>query len=1651
MEGFITWLLLCFSLLHDTAISITIETISTSQSLTDADIMLSPSGTFALGFFSSPENSKNRYLGIWYNRVSTTTVVWVANRNKPLYHSSGELKIAQDGILELYNSSTIVWSSSSSRFSQKPVIAVLLDSGNFIVKEAVRNNDDSTSFLWQSFDYPGDTLLPGMKLGIDLTTGMNRYLTSWTSHDDPSSGNYTFQLDITGYPRLCIRNGESKEHCSGSWNGVRFSGVPLLKQNSIFNYYFVSNQEEIYYTFELVNSSVYSRFSLTVDGIMTRYVWNAKNQSWSIYLAVPKDLCDYYGKCGVYGSCNIDSSPACGCLKGFEPKVPEEWNQADWSSGCNRNNSLSCRGDGFAKFSSLKLPDTERTSWLNKTLSLEECAEICIRNCSCTAYAALDIRKEASGCLLWYGDLIDIRVLNDPQQDIYVRMSKKDLDEDENLKHKSDIRKLQIIVSSSVISVGILILCLSFTLYRCKKYKINYRSMRGKPETDAHAIQEHQKEEELDLPLFDLATLISATNNFSINNILGKGGFGTVYQGMLEDGREIAVKRLSENTRQGLQEFKSEVMHVVKLQHRNLVKLLGCCIEADERMLVYEFMPNKSLDYFIFDNERSILLDWPQRFLIIIGIARGLLYLHQDSRHRIIHRDLKAGNILLDNEMNAKISDFGLARSFAGNENEASTVTIVGTYGYLSPEYLIDGIFSTKSDVYSFGVLLLEIVSGKRNRGFSNKNHRFNLLGHVWTFFMEGNCIEIVDTSIRNAANLSEVMRAIHVGLLCVQQSPEDRPSMSYVLMMLSSEWILPQPKMPGFFTERDLVGGSTTSSINGLTITQMGMNMSIMMKSFFTLLLFGFFSVLNNMVASTASDTIDTLQSISDNKGDTMVSADETFALGFFSPTNSKNRYIGIWYNKVPIQTVVWVANKDNPLTDSSGVLKVNATGILLLLNGKKEVIWSSNTTGPAKDPVAKLLSSGNLVLQERSNNRADGFLWQSFDYPSDTLLPGQKFGVNLVTGLNRYLTSWKNSDDPSRGNYTYGLDIHGYPQLFIREGSAKRFRFGSWNGVQVSGVAQLTENPIFIYEFSYNEEEAYFIYELINSSVLHRLRLSPDGFSHRTTWSYEKMEWVTFFHIPADSCDYYAKCGGYASCNVNKSPICNCLDKFVQNGTKCVRRTSLNCHEDGFLKYSGLKLPDTDKSWFDRTISLEECRVLCLKNCSCTAYAPLDISSGARGCLLWFDDLMDMKELNSSLQDVYIRMAKTELGSLEVQKSNKSNTRRKQEAIIISSSLLSFGVLVSCLALVFYKWKTRQKGRNMRRNQETKASVTNDDQHEEDIDLPLFDISTIASATNNFSSDNILGQGGFGLVYKGILEDGREIAVKRRSQNSTQGLKEFKNEVKHVSKLQHRNLVKLLGCCIQATERLLIYEFMPNKSLDFFIFDEQKAMLLGWPTRLHIINGIARGLLYLRQDSRHRIVHRDLKAANVLLDAEMNPKVSDFGLARSFGGNEVEASTQNVVGTYGYLSPEYVIDGVYSTKSDVFSFGVLVLEIVSGKRNRGFNHQDHHFNLLGHAWRLFTEGKGYEIVCNAIRDTSNLSSVLRLIHIGLLCVQQNPDDRPSMSSVVLMLSSEIALPQPKMPGFFTEREMGGDVSSSSSYKAVSNNDYTVSLLEAR
>ncbi|XP_073267892.1 G-type lectin S-receptor-like serine/threonine-protein kinase At4g27290 isoform X2 [Populus alba] len=658
--------------------------------------------------------------------------------------------------------------------------------------------------LWQSFDYPGNTLIPGSKLGRNRITGMDWHLTSWKSSDDPSIGNISVILIPGGYPEYAVVEDSNVKYRGGPWNGLAFSGMPRLKPNPIYTFEFVFNEKEIFYRETLVNNSTHWRIVATQNGDLQLLLWMEQTESWFLYTAANTYNCERYNHCGPNGICSIDHSPVCDCLNGYVPKVPRDWKNTDWSSGCVRKTVLNCSRDGFRKLRGLKMPET-RKSWFSRSMNLDECKNTCLKNCSCTAYANLDIRDGGSGCLLWFNDLIDMRTILQNEQDIFIRMAASELDNGDSAKVNSKSKVKKRIIVSSVLSTGILCIGLCLVLYVWKKKQQKNSNLQRRSNNK-------DLKEELELPFFNMDELACATNNFSVSNKLGEGGFGPVYKGTLTDGREIAAKRLSKNSRQGLDEFKNEVKHIVKLQHRNLVRLLGCCIEGDENILVYELLPNKSLDFYIFDETRSLLLDWSKRYNIINGIARGLLYLHQDSRLRIIHRDLKTSNILLDYEMNPKISDFGLARSFGENETEANTNKVAGTYGYISPEYANYGLYSLKSDVFSFGVLVLEIVSGYKNRGFRHPDHHLNLIGHAWILFKQGRPLELAAGSKVETPYLSEVLRSIHVGLLCVQENPEDRPNMLYVVLMLGNEDELPHPKQPGFFTERDLVEASNSS-----------------------------------------------------------------------------------------------------------------------------------------------------------------------------------------------------------------------------------------------------------------------------------------------------------------------------------------------------------------------------------------------------------------------------------------------------------------------------------------------------------------------------------------------------------------------------------------------------------------------------------------------------------------------------------------------------------------------------------------------------------------------------------------------------------------------------------------------------------------------
>ncbi|KAJ6995879.1 hypothetical protein NC653_012681 [Populus alba x Populus x berolinensis] len=350
---------------------------------------------------------------------------------------------------------------------------------------------------------------------------------------------------------------------------------------------------------------------------------------------------------------------------------------------------------------------------------------------------------------------------------------------------------------------------------------------------------------------------------------------------------------------------------------------------------------------------------------------------------------------------------------------------------------------------------------------------------------------------------------------------------------------------------------------------------------------------------------------------------------------------------------------------------------------------------------------------------------------------------------------------------------------------------------------------------------------------------------------------------------------------------------------------------------------------------------------------------------------------------------------------------------------------------------------------NKESSSVDNRKNRWSKNMELPLFSYESVSVATGQFSDK--LGEGGFGPVYKGKLSKGLEIAVKRLSERSGQGLEEFRNETILIAKLQHRNLVRLLGSCIERDEKMLIYEYMPNKSLDFFLFDANRGQILDWGTRIRIIEGIAQGLLYLHRYSRLRIIHRDLKPSNILLDSEMNPKISDFGMARIFGGNETQANTNRIVGTYGYMSPEYAIQGLFSIKSDVFSFGVLVLEIVSGRKNTSFYHSDS-LNLLGHAWKLWNSNKASDLMDPSLGDPPSTATLLRYINIGLLCVQESPDDRPTMSDVISMIVNEhVALPEPKQPAFVAGRNMAEQRPLMRSSGVPSVNNMTITAIDGR
>ncbi|CAO2819040.1 unnamed protein product [Amaranthus hypochondriacus] len=846
--------------------------------------LVSPGQVFELGFFTPEGNNNNRkYLGIWYyNQSSPRIIVWVANRNKPLLESNGSLILKDGAAKVLDNNDATYWSTDVPA----PVNSTLCldDSGNLILYTRGQRGKQR---LWQSFDYPTDTFLPGM----DIT---EKNLTSWETNNNPSLGNYMLTLQIQGNEESLVILKKGSLHYWES-QATPFDQAPqslfsLLLNNKL--------QQDSYKNTRLV---------MNFTGQIQFWKWETE-RGWSLKWMEPKDRCSLYNTCGNFGSCNSNNGLLCKCLPGFNASSPKRWASGNFSEGCSPK-SVSCSrnylADEFLRMPMMKV-STPKTNQTN----VGSCKTDCLKECDCLAYSCgVSNCTGASNesCLKWYYELTNLQEEYSKGLTIFVRSALSDIESTPrdckpcgpysipyplststdcgdssyfnfhcneqigqiNFSTSKEIFKVSSIdpdakrfsiqvrhfnscdsssMDSTLLSPKDTIL---YSITNCKVIKeqpflevpLSFIEVelgwKPPPEpacnasSDCHdwpyttctkargaetrcicgskyhwdgwnlkctkkvafplkivlpciagalaivlicgiLLKRRGRElgsvefkgndsESIDVPFFVWESILAATNNFSDSNMLGKGGFGAVYEGMLPDGKKVAVKRLSSVSVQGIEEFRTEVELIAKLQHRNLVRLLGYCVKADEKILVYEYMPNGSLDSFLFDEACSMSLDWKKRFDIISGIARGLLYLHHDSRLRIIHRDLKPSNILLDEEFNPKISDFGIARIVGGKETEASTNRVVGTYGYMSPEYAYEGLFSVKSDVFSFGVVILEILTGSRNSRKFKFELGASLLGHAWKLWKEDKQLEIVDQILNDSCNASNVKKCIHV------------------------------------------------------------------------------------------------------------------------------------------------------------------------------------------------------------------------------------------------------------------------------------------------------------------------------------------------------------------------------------------------------------------------------------------------------------------------------------------------------------------------------------------------------------------------------------------------------------------------------------------------------------------------------------------------------------------------------------------------------------------------------------------------------------------------------------------------------------------------------------------------------------------------
>ena len=728
--------------------------------------LFSNNSNFAFGF-SSTKNPSLFLLNVVY--VGSSRIVWTANRGSAV-GIYDKFVFNKTGNVHLETQEGIIWEALTAG---KGVYAMeLQDSGNLVL---LGNDSNDSKPVWQSFSYPTDTLLSNQVFmeGMRLAS-------------DPNPNNLTFYLEMKWGDMILYAGYQTRQTYWSMANEVRKiinknTGVVALASLTSNSWKFFTQNQTLVWQFILrdnLDPNTTWAAVLGSDGIISFY--NLQKEL-SAVTGIPEYRCSTPEPCDPYNICYADNS--CKCLPVLSSQQDCKPGITSPCDGSRSSVELVNSGDAFNYFALGFVPPTFKST-------LGHCQEVCLGNCSCMV---LFFENNSGNCFLFnqIGSLQQRNKQGSSEFVSYIKISSGEESRGQNTQNHWVLVSL-VAATTSLVVVGLL--CLGLWCSQKKKRLL------GSPQnfsregnfSSKYASEEDDLFENMSwwLVRFSYKDLQTATNNFSVK--LGQGGFGSVYKGVLPDGTAIAVKML-EGIGQGKKEFQSEVTTIGRIHHIHLVRLKGFCTEGSHRLLVYEYMAKGSLDRCFKNNGEGLVLDWETRFNIALGTAKGLAYLHDGCSVKIVHCDIKPENVLLDDNYQAKVSDFGLAKLMTREQSRVVT-TIRGTRGYLAPEWVTDYAISEKSDVYSFGMVLLEIIGGRRNFDPEENSEKAYFPSFALKMMEEGKPEKIVDSKLKIEEDDERVYTAIKVALWCIQGNMSQRPSMAKVVQMLEGSCVVPQP-----------------------------------------------------------------------------------------------------------------------------------------------------------------------------------------------------------------------------------------------------------------------------------------------------------------------------------------------------------------------------------------------------------------------------------------------------------------------------------------------------------------------------------------------------------------------------------------------------------------------------------------------------------------------------------------------------------------------------------------------------------------------------------------------------------------------------------------------------------------------------------------